>query len=176
VARRPIADVVEESGYESRLLAIGFVDISGSTALAARVSFAELGRVLDTFESRCAEVVAANGGRLVKLIGDEAMFAVPTVVAACTIASELVAMNDDVPPVRVGIAAGDVLVRYGDCFGPVVNLAARLVALAAPRTVVAPAAIGAEITATRAFAFDPLGAVALRGFPDDVEVGRVNRS
>jgi adenylate cyclase len=176
-ARRPVTDVFEESGFESRQLAIGFVDISGSTALAARVSFDELGRVLGAFESRCAEIVAARGGRLVKLIGDEAMFAVATVDTACAIACDLVDTTGDeeVPPVRVGIAAGDVLVRYGDCFGPVVNLAARLVAQAPPRTVVAPAALTKQIEAA-GFGVVRVGAWTLRGFEDDVEVGRVTRS
>jgi adenylate cyclase len=181
VARRPIADVFEESGFESRQLAIGFVDISGSTALAARVSFDELGRVLGAFESRCTEIVAARGGRLVKLIGDEAMFAVATVDTACAIGCDLVDTtadadaDDGVPPVRVGIAAGDVLVRYGDCFGPVVNLAARLVAQAPPCTVVAPATLTKPIEAA-GLAVTRVGAWTLRGFEDDVEVVRVTRS
>jgi adenylate cyclase len=78
--------------------------------------------------------------------------------------------------VRVGIAAGDVLARYGDLFGPVVNLAARLVAQAEPRTVLAPAAIAREIEATGTFTPNASGAVSLRGFDDDVEIVRVTRS
>jgi adenylate cyclase len=178
VARRPVSDLPDDSGYESRQLAIGFVDISGSTALAARVAFDELGRVLGNFESRSAEIVAAGGGRLVKLIGDEAMFAVATVDSACAIACDLVDASiggDGLPPVRAGIAAGEVLVRYGDCFGPVVNLAARLVAQAPPRTVVAPAALTTEIEAA-SFRAVPAGAWTLRGFADAVEVAQVTRA
>jgi len=45
-------------------------------------------------------------------------------------------IRDVVPPVRVGLACGTVLTQFGDYFGDVVNLAARLVALARPGTVV----------------------------------------
>jgi adenylate cyclase len=78
--------------------------------------------------------------------------------------------------VRVGLAAGDVLARYGDLFGPVVNLAARLVEQAAPRTVLAPAKLAAEIDGAGDFAARPAGAVHLRGFDGDVEIVRVTRS
>ena len=41
----------------------------------------------------------------------------------------------DVPPVRVSLVWGRVLSRFGDVFGPSVNLAARLVDIADPTTV-----------------------------------------
>ncbi len=41
----------------------------------------------------------------------------------------------DVPPVRVSLVWGRVLSRFGDVFGPSVNLAARLVDIAEPTTV-----------------------------------------
>src|SRR5262249_61951274 len=75
---------------------------------------------------------------LVKLIGDGAMFVGDDAVDACTAARRLVdalATDDVVPPVRVGLAAGPVMSLYGDYFGDVVNLAARLVALAPPSSV-----------------------------------------
>ncbi|MCU1430801.1 MAG: adenylate/guanylate cyclase, partial [Actinomycetia bacterium] len=173
LARRPLRDVAagEAPGYDARYLAIGFADLTGSTALAGRVSFAELGRTLGRFESRAATVVNATGGRIVKLIGDEVMFSAPTVDAACDIAITLVGeveADDNLPPLRAGVAAGDVLVRYGDCFGPVVNLAARLVAQAEPSTVVAPAALAHEIDTTGRFVASPIGSTPLRGFDEDV--------
>ena len=51
----------------------------------------------------------------------------------------------DVLPVRVALAAGDVVVRGGDYFGPPVNLAARLLALAEPRTVLADARLAQRL-------------------------------
>jgi adenylate cyclase len=130
---------------------------------------------LNRFETVASDVVHGGGGRVVKLIGDEVMFAVTGAGAAGDIACMLVdaiAAEPTLPPVRVGIAAGDVLVRYGDVFGPVVNLAARLVAQARPGSVLAPAALVPEVPA---FTAAPLGAVPLRGFDAPVEIVEIRR-
>jgi class 3 adenylate cyclase len=53
---------------------------------------------------------------------------------ACDIALTLVerfAGDDGVTP-RGAVAAGEVLIRHGDYYGPTVNLAARIAELAAP--------------------------------------------
>ena len=66
------------------------------------------------------------------------------------------------PPVRIGLACGSVLSLYGDYFGEVVNLAARLVALANPGTVVVSEAVATAVGAQRRF--ERLPAQALKGF------------
>jgi adenylate cyclase len=48
-------------------------------------------------------------------------------------------------PLRIGLAAGPVVARDGDYFGPVVNLASRLTELAAPGEVLAPAGVRDEL-------------------------------
>ena len=63
----------------------------------------------------------------------------PSVDEAIATAERLVASAREcslLPPVRVGLAFGSVLVRPRDCFGPAVNLANRLMAAAQPGTVV----------------------------------------
>jgi adenylate cyclase len=57
--------------------------------------------------------VSHQGGRLVKLIGDEAMFVVEDPVAACAVALEL-ATHPDLPPIRVGLADGSIIAAYAD--------------------------------------------------------------
>ncbi|MGH9208528.1 MAG: adenylate/guanylate cyclase domain-containing protein, partial [Acidimicrobiales bacterium] len=74
----------------------------------------------------------------VKMIGDEAMFVVDEAVHAARIGltlSEAYADDELLSDVRVGIAFGPVLLREGDYFGRVVNLASRLVNLGKPGTV-----------------------------------------
>ncbi len=71
-------------------LAIGFVDMSGFTALTRRLSEPELRDLLERFESLAATVVGSHGGRVVKTIGDEVLFQSEDAVAAAEIALEMV--------------------------------------------------------------------------------------
>jgi len=112
----------------------------------------------------------------VKLIGDEVMYVVSDADTACAIALELahsLAADDVLPSVRSGIAAGEVLTRDGDYFGPVVNLAARAVKLADPDTVLAS---GALARAASNYRFASVGAPRLKGFDEPVELFRLERA
>jgi adenylate cyclase len=173
-ARRTILRDAGAVGYETQRMCVGFVDVVGSTALAQRLSTRELGAVLTEFEHTAADAITANGGRVVKLIGDEVMYVVAEESAACTIALDLTAVLGDhpsVPPVRAGVAAGAVLLRDGDVFGPVVNLAARAVKLAGVGEVVAPV----PVAAAAGIEAEPLGRQRLQGFDDDVDLCRLRR-
>ena len=169
-AARP-AITAQTSGYDTIVAAIGFVDVVGSTGLAVRVPLEDIGRAIEAFEQHAADVVAANNGRVVKFIGDEVMFRVHDATSACRIALEIVERfsNDALlPGVRAAVAFGDLLVRDGDYFGPVVNLAARATKLAAPGGVVVTEEVRASIPRDGAFTFDVMPARSLRGFDDPV--------
>lgn len=119
--------------------AIGFADLVGFTALSQQVDSHELAEFVDRFESLAYDTVTQLGGRVVKMIGDEVMFTAPDAAVATEIAlslSEAYRDDDALSDVRVGVAVGPVLVREGDCYGPVVNLASRIVGIAFPGTVV----------------------------------------
>lgn len=171
-ARRTILGDAVGAGYETQPMCVGFVDLVGSTALAQRLSTRELGSVLAEFEHLAADTVTAAGGRVVKLIGDEVLYAARDELSACTIALDLASTLTDhprVPPVRAGLAGGDVLLRDGDVFGPVVNLAARAVKVAAAGEVVATKAVAT----TAGLHAEALGHHQLKGFDDDVELCRL---
>jgi adenylate cyclase len=109
-------------------LAIGFVDLVGSTTMQAALDPAALGEQVSQFEARAFDVTTAGGGRLVKFIGDEIMVAAIDPVAGVRIVGDLVAaFTEDGTQPRGGLVFGEVLFRHGDYYGPVVNLAARLV-------------------------------------------------
>jgi adenylate cyclase len=59
-------------------LAVGFVDLVGFTRTSGSLRTDELGRLLGRFEALVADVITEAGGRVVKLIGDEAMLVFPT--------------------------------------------------------------------------------------------------
>jgi adenylate cyclase len=171
-ARRTILGDAADAGYETQQLYVGFVDLVGSTSLAQRLSTRELGAMLTEFETMAADTVTAAGGRVVKLIGDEVLYTAADAAAACAIARDLVATlagHPVLPPARVGLAGGEVMLRDGDVFGPVVNLAARAVKEAAAGEVLAsPGVVAAANVPSHA-----LGERPLKGVGPAVELVRL---
>lgn len=121
-------------------MGIGFADMVGFVVLSQQLEMAELAAVVDRFGDLTADVVAAHGGRVVKTIGDEIMFAAdepaPVAEIGLTLA-ERCAEDRFLTDVRVGLGWGPVLEHEGDLYGPTVNLAARAVQIAYPGTVIA---------------------------------------
>ncbi|MGH9079811.1 MAG: adenylate/guanylate cyclase domain-containing protein, partial [Acidimicrobiales bacterium] len=135
----------------SPVTAVGFADMVGFTVLSQHLGDEELAAVVARFEELAHETVVALGGRVVKMIGDEVMFAVQSATSAAEIGLSLAeAYADDelLSDVRVALAVGPALLRDGDYYGPVVNLASRLVGVAHPGTVLVSdefrTALGAE--------------------------------
>ena len=95
--------------------------------------------------------------------------------AVASIAIDLVDAFDDhptVPRVRAGLASGEVMLRDGDVFGPVVNLASRAAKVAAPAEVVTTADVAADV----GLPHEPLGRHHLSGIRGDVELYRLVRN
>jgi hypothetical protein len=121
----------------------------GFTAHSQQLTARELAAVVERFEQLAYDVVATHGGRVVKMIGDEVLFVADEVATAARIALDLSeAHRDDeaLLDVRVGLAAGSVLEREGDVFGPVVNLAHRIVTVAFPGSVVVSSEVADALT------------------------------
>jgi adenylate cyclase len=119
-------------------LCVGFADMVGFTVLSQQLSEGELAAVVSRFEEVAHYTVTGGGGRLVKMIGDEAMFVSDSAVGAARIGlglAEAYAEDEMLSDVRVGLAEGPVLVQDGDYYGPIVNLAHAVVALADPGSV-----------------------------------------
>lgn len=161
-ARRRItlAGVPEGDG-----LTVGFADMVRFTKLSQRLDDHDLARLVTQFDELTNEIVATNGGRIVKMIGDEAMFAVEAPDQAAHIALELAAVfgeRDDLPGVRVGLASGPVLARDGDVYGPVVNLASRVVETARVDTVIVSESIRDHLADDSRFKLRSVGTKRLR--------------
>jgi len=135
------AMLVRTRGFEegtSPVMAVGFADMVGFTVLSQHLNDDELAAVVSRFEELAHDTVVALGGRVVKMIGDEAMFVVHSATNAAEIGlslAETYAGDELLSDVRVSLAIGPVLVQDGDFYGPVVNLASRLVGVAHPGTV-----------------------------------------
>jgi adenylate cyclase len=139
--RRRAMQVVEDT---QNVLAVGFADMVGFTALSQQLSETALAEVVSRFEQLAYDTVAGGGGRVVKMIGDEVMFVAADVAAAALIAldlSDAYSGDEQLSDVRVGLGYGPVLAHEGDFFGPVVNLASRAVNIARPGTVLVSEAV-----------------------------------
>jgi adenylate cyclase len=150
-------------------LAVGFADMVGFTEHAGAASISELARVLDEFEGRVNEAVVDAGGRIVKFIGDEVLFAFSDVAACCECARSLLTLASDqaIRDVRVGVTYGEVISRFGDIYGPVVNTAARLVDVAPPGAILVTPEVAER--AGDGFTFEPQEPVNVKGIDRPVE-------
>jgi adenylate cyclase len=124
--------------FASGAIGVGFADLVGFTSLTREIDETELGSLVERFESKASDVVAAAGGRVIKTIGDEVLFVAddPGTIAEIGLQlSEQAAAKSDLPDLRVGMAYGVVLSRLGDVYGEPVNLASRLTSIARPGSV-----------------------------------------
>jgi adenylate cyclase len=156
-------------------LAVGFHVLVGLTTLGGQVAARGLAALIDLFEDTAHDVRTAGDGRVVKFIGDEVMFVTRDPAAACGIALTLVERfaGDAAVTPRGAIAAGDVLVRGGDYYGPVVNLAARAAELAVPREILVTESVAS--LAPAALRFEVAGRRTLKGFDEPVRLFTVER-
>src|SRR5260370_26967575 len=120
-----------------RLAAIMYTDIEGYTALTQRDESLAL-KLLDAHRELIRPVFAKYSGREVKTMGDAFLLEFDSALEATECAAEaqrvLRAYNQSASnkiPVRIGIHAGDVIHREGDVFGDAVNIASRIVRMAA---------------------------------------------
>ena len=157
----------EEGGTARRDLLVGFADMVGYSSLSRGITSGRLVRLLGMFEDAVGETASAHGVRVVKLIGDGAMFVSDEVASGASFALELVDRFDqdpELPSLHVGLAAGPLVSMQGDYFGEAVNVAAHLLQVAPASTVLATVevagALGPGITAA------PAPEIRLEAAPD----------
>jgi adenylate cyclase len=178
VLRRQIVAVAErmwstdsERSIVTLQRTVGFVDLVDYTSATASLSLRELTNILIEFDLRTSELVAKGNGQIVKTIGDEAMFVTEDAADACRIALDLIdASGGILPPVRVGLASGEMVSVFGDLYGPDVNLASRLVGVADPSTAVVSEQVR---SAASGFRFERLAPLTLKGFADPTTAYRM---
>ena len=147
--------------------AVGFADIVSFTRLTRRLTEAELGQLIERFEGMAADVVALNGGRVIKSIGDEVLFVADTAAQGAAVALALqdaVTAAEDLPELRIGLSYGTILIRLGDVYGEVVNLAARLTSECKPGRVLADRELAAALDGHPDFRLRRLRRVSVRGY------------
>jgi adenylate cyclase len=148
-------------------MAVGFADMAQFTAFTRRSSEAELRAVLEEFETIATDTVAAHHGQIVKTIGDEVLFVADGPPDGAEIAlglREAAEASKVLPPLRVGIAAGAVVLRLGDVFGQTVNIASRLTSLARPDSVLVDEGMHQALDGDPKYTFSSLRPASVRGY------------
>ena len=147
---------------------VGFADLTGFTQLTQVMDPTDLLDLLMEFGGSVSDIVHTDGGRVVKFIGDEVMWVTSTPELLVKVAIDLVEhprAREAGLKVRAGLGYGSVLGIYGDYFGNPVNLAARLVAAAAPGQILASSDVRDQLPDWPAIPQEPL---TLKGFDEPV--------
>ncbi|HUR42423.1 MAG TPA: adenylate/guanylate cyclase domain-containing protein [Verrucomicrobiae bacterium] len=117
--------------------AVLFGDVAGSTALYQAVGNERAQALIERTLGLLRDATTRENGRVVKTIGDEVMCRFADAAAAARAAMDMQRKLRMVPAepganlkVRIGFAYGTTVERDGDVFGDVVNIAARLAAMA----------------------------------------------
>jgi adenylate cyclase len=166
VAARTHFEGVISDASASVTCGIGFADLTGFTKLTQVLTPTELFDLLVDFGGSVSDLVHADGGRVVKFIGDEVMWVTSTPELLVKVAMDLVEhprAREAGLQVRAGLGFGSVLAIGGDYFGTPVNLAARLVGAAAPGQILASADLRDELAEWPAIPQEPL---ILKGFDE----------
>jgi class 3 adenylate cyclase len=168
VSTRTFIEGVVSGPSASLVCGVGFADLSGFTALTQTLTPAELSEMLTEFGNTVSDIVHADGGRVVKFLGDAVMWVSSDPERLAKAALDLVdhpRALDAGLQVRAGLGYGPILAISGDYFGNAVNLAARLVAAAAPGQILAAAELHEQLPQWPAVAQEPL---QLKGFDEPV--------
>jgi adenylate cyclase len=184
-------------GADRRQVTVLFADLSGFTALSERLDPEEIRAFQNSLFERLARTIARYDGFVEKFVGDAvlAVFGAPVAheddpARACAAALDMIedgtALSEEWAA-RLGrsvalhvaihtgpVVAGDLGAAAGAAYavtGDTVNTTARLLAAAAPGTILTSEATRA--LAVHRFAFEPAGELALRGKAEPIAVHRL---
>jgi adenylate cyclase len=168
---------------QRRLTAILSADVAGYSGLMEADEAGTLER-LKVNRSRIFEpCVAAQGGRVVKLMGDGALVEFASVVAAVNCALAIQEATARAEPeraeakrirYRIGINLGDVIIEGDDIYGEGVNVAARLQSIAPVGGIAVSATVRDQVAGKAPCAFEDLGEHTVKNIERPVRVFAVH--
>jgi len=189
----PTADIMEAKERDVTVL---FLDIEGYTKITENVGATEVNALVEKYFSVFMDAIFENNGDVVETAGDglmvlfltedDAIHALEAVRAAQTIREKACQINDDcrldaLPLViNIGICSGQAFVGAAKfesytgsrwaytSHGNTINIAARICAKATGGAVLAARSTMERVK--HQFAFEPLGAFALKNLTEEVEI------
>ena len=131
-----MSEIHQSTASEPQIRAVLFADLGGSTRLYDELGDVAAHRIAAECTALISREVQKHGGTVIKTIGDEVMsdFATADEAFEAARSIQLTVAGPGAPGAKLGIHVGmhygPVIVKDGDIFGDVVNLAARMVSLA----------------------------------------------
>ena len=176
VSRGVLGRAERESGEipDAQELGVCFADLVGFTRLGGEVGVEGLGTVAARLSELAAETSVAPV-RLVKTIGDAAMFVSPEIPPLVDAALSLVEAVEaaELPALRAGIASGPATLHSGDYYGHSVNLSSRVTGIARPGSVLCTEAV--RDAAREQFEWSFAGRHRLKGVSEPLALYRARR-
>jgi len=174
---------VSEKRVQRRLAAILAADIVGYSRLMEADEEGTRARVRNVHSELIDPQISADGGRIVKTMGDGILVEFPSAVdAVCNalaIQSAMAGRNAALPDgehlvFRVGINLGDIIIEDDDIHGDGVNVAARLEGLCEPGGVYVSGTVRDHVEGKLDALFDDLGEQAVKNIERPVHVYAVS--
>ncbi|MEY2839951.1 MAG: hypothetical protein RJB60_2250 [Pseudomonadota bacterium] len=170
----------------TRQSAVMFADLRGSTALYLRLGNNEAATVVTHSLAMLGQIIARNGGVVVKTLGDGLMAVFNDPERAVESAAGLHDSLERIAPVpdglpantaalklKVSLAWGEIVEVDGDCFGDAVNVAARLLDLAGDNETLTTGPLVRNLPNEQQERFRSLDRLHLRGRAEPVAVLRM---
>jgi adenylate cyclase len=163
---------------QRKLTAILSADIVGFSGLMEADEAGTLLRLKANRQAIFDPMVAAHGGRIVKLMGDGALVEFASVVDAVDCALKIQTATGEAEPehgdrhirYRIGVNLGDVLVEGDDIYGDGVNVAARLQTIAPPGGVALSGTVRDHVVGKIACEFEDLGPHTVKNIERPIHV------
>lgn len=161
-------------GSRGQEVTVAFADLAGYTAALQWLSDNQAHDLSRKLEQLAQDAAAAWHGRLIKMLGDGALMVFDTAAVALQASMALIerAEQEQLLPLRAGLATGPVVLRDGDVFGRTVNLAARIMSKSEPGHVLLDHATLQALPDALRRACGEAEQVSLKGFPEAVSVHR----
>jgi class 3 adenylate cyclase len=165
------------SSQQTRMMAVLFADICGSTALYDQLGNEAALNMITRTLNLLKQEVARHKGTLIKTIGDEIMCTFPNALRAAQAARAMHHVVDTEKPggehpiaVRIGLHFGDVILKANDVFGDTVNVAARIASITRARQTMTTQEVIDALPADFGYKAVPITRASFRGKQDTLEV------
>lgn len=151
-----------------------FTDVVKSTQAALTSGDEAWSQLLDSHDRVAERIVSESSGRIVKSTGDGLLVVFSSLSTAIVATTDLVHQLTELGiVVRAGLHAGEIEIRDTDISGATVNLAARVMDIAAGGEILVTSAIRDGLLGSR-FSFSDAGAHELKGFDGEWKLYRIS--